>query len=99
MIKKLIVYLREFKREAILSPLLIVLEVICELLLPLLMAGIIDTGINGDGGMAYIAKAGGAMVAISFLSMFCGVFAAKYAAHASQGFGRNLRTALFKQIQ
>ena len=99
MIKKLIVYLREFKREAILSPLLIVLEVICELLLPLLMERIIDIGINGDGGMPYIAKAGGLMVAISFLSMFCGVKAAKYASYASQGFGRNLRTAMFKQIQ
>ena len=99
MIKKLIVYLREFRRDAILSPLLIVLEVVCELLLPLLMERIIDVGINGDGGMPYIAKAGAAMLALSFLSMYAGVMASKHAAYASQGFGRNLRTGLFHQVQ
>ena len=99
MIKKLIVYLREFRRDAILSPLLIVVEVICELLLPLLMERIIDVGINGGGGMPYIAKAGAAMLALSFLSMYAGVMASKHAAYASQGFGRNLRTGLFHQVQ
>ena len=99
MIKKLIVYLREFRKHAILAPLLIVLEVVCELLLPLLMEQIIDLGINGDGGMHTILMDGGAMVALSFLSMFCGVRAAKHAAYASQGFGRNLRSALFRQVQ
>ncbi len=99
MIKKLIVYLREFRRDAILAPLLIVLEVICELLLPLLMERIIDVGINGGGGMPYIYKAGFAMLALSLLSMFSGVMAAKHAAYASQGFGRNLRSALFRQVQ
>ena len=62
MIKKLIVYLREFRRDAILAPTLIVLEVVCELLLPLLMERIIDVGINGGGGMTYIYKAGFAML-------------------------------------
>ena len=99
MIKKLIVYLREFRRDAVLAPLLIVLEVICELLLPLLMARIIDVGINGGGGMPYIWKAGAGMLALSFLSMYCGVAAARHAAYASQGFGRNLRSALFRQVQ
>ena len=99
MIKKLIVYLKEFRREAILAPTLIVLEVVCELLLPILMARIIDVGINGSGGMPYIYKAGFAMLALSLLSMYSGVMAAKHASYASQGFGRNLRSALFRQVQ
>lgn len=99
LVKKLAKYIGEFKKNAILAPLLIVLEAGCELLLPLLMAGIIDTGINGDGGMAYIWKAGGLMLLLSALSMYCGTAAARHAAWASQGFGRNLRSAMFRQIR
>lgn len=99
MIRKLLAYLREFRKDAILAPSLIVLEVICELVLPLLMERIIDVGINGNGGVSYIVRMGGAMLIISVLSMFCGVFAAKHAAYASQGFGRNLRNAMFGKIQ
>ncbi len=99
MIKKLAKYIGEFKRDAILSPLLIVLEASCELLMPLVMARIIDVGIDGGGGMAYIWKAGLLLLALSFLSMYGGVMASKYASSASQGFGRNLRTALFARIQ
>ncbi len=99
MIKKLFPYLREFKKDAILSPLLIVLEAICELFLPLLMANIIDDGINGTGGMECIVKNGILMLVLSVISMLCGMLAAKHAAYASQGFGRNLRSALFRQVQ
>ena len=99
MIKKMLVYLKEFKKDAILAPTLIVLEVICELVLPLLMERIIDVGINGGGGVSYIVCNGLVMAAVSVLSMFCGVFAAKHAAYASQGFGRNLRNAMFEKIQ
>ncbi len=99
MIKKLFPYLREFKKDAILSPLLIVLEAICELFLPLLMAKIIDDGINGTGGMEVIVKNGILMLVLSVISMLCGMLAAKHAAYASQGFGRNLRSALFRQVQ
>jgi len=99
LIKKLIVYIREFKRDAVLAPTLIVLEVVCELLLPLIMARIIDVGINGGGGIRYILKYGGAMTVLSLISMLCGVLAAKHAAYASQGFGWNLRSALFRQVQ
>ena len=99
MIKKLFPYLREFKKDAILSPLLIVLEAICELFLPLLMAKIIDDGINGTGGMECIVKNGILMLVLSVISMLCGMLAAKHAAYASQGFGRNLRSALFRQVQ
>ena len=99
MIKKLFPYLREFKKDAILSPLLIVLEAICELFLPLMMARIIDDGINGTGGMSSIVRYGVLMLALSVVSMLCGMLAAKHAAYASQGFGRNLRSALFRQVQ
>lgn len=99
MIKKLFPYLREFKKDAILSPLLIILEAICELFLPLLMANIIDDGINGTGGMESIVRNGILMLVLSVISMLCGMRAAKHAAYASQGFGRNLRSALFRQVQ
>lgn len=99
MIKKLLPYIKGYKKEAIRSPLLILAETVCELFLPLLMAGIIDDGLNGDGGMPYIWKAGIAMLLISVVSLLCGVFAAKAAAVASQGFGKNLRGALFDKIQ
>lgn len=99
MVKKLFPYLREFKKDAILSPLLIVLESICELFLPLLMARIIDDGINGTGGIESILRHGLLMLALSVVSMLCGMLAAKHAAYASQGFGRNLRSALFRQVQ
>jgi len=99
LIKKLVGYIGEFKRNAILSPVLVTIETICELFLPLLMADIIDLGIQGNGGLPVILRCGGWMLALSCLSMYCGVAAAKHAATASQGFGRNLRSALFRQIQ
>ena len=99
MIKKLFPYMREFKKDAILAPVLIMFEAICELFLPLLMANIIDVGINGSGGMMYIVKQGCLMLLLSALSMLCGTLSAKYAAYASQGFGKNLRSALFRQVQ
>ena len=68
MIKKLFPYLREFKKDAILSPLLIVLEAVCELFLPLLMANIIDDGINGTGGMDSIVRNGVLMLQNSLIT-------------------------------
>lgn len=99
LIRKLIVYIGEFKKNALLSPLLVTIETVCELFLPLFMADIIDVGINGGGGMPVILRCGVWMLALSCLSMYCGVAAAKHAAVASQGFGRNLRSSLFRQIQ
>lgn len=93
MVRKLSHFLGEFRREAILAPSLIVLEAFCELLIPLVMARIIDIGINGDGGLRYVLIAGLIMLVLSILSMLGGVGAARYASIASQGFGRNLRSA------
>ena len=99
MLKKLSVHIRGFEKDAIKAPLFIGIEAVCELFLPLLMAGIIDDGINGDGGMAYIWKAGLGMLALSVLSLYCGMTAAKSSAVASQGLGRNLRGEMFSKIQ
>ena len=86
------------KKEAVRSPIFIVLEVICELILPLLMAKIVDEAIPaGDTGRIFLL--GGAMLLLSVLAMVFGVLSAKYATFASQGFGANLRQCLFDKIQ
>lgn len=99
MTKRLFHYIKGFEKEAIKAPLFILIEAVCELFLPLLMADIIDVGINGEGGMSYIWKAGLGMLVLSVLSLYSGMTAAKTAAVASQGFGRNLRGAMFDKIQ
>lgn len=99
MLRKLFVHIKGYEKDTIKAPTFIAIEAICELFLPLLMAGIIDDGINGDGGMAYIWKAGLGMLALSVLSLYCGMAAAKYSAVASQGLGRNLRSEMFSKIQ
>jgi len=91
-------HLEGYKKQALLSPILIVLEVICELLLPLVMAEVVDVAIPaGDTG--YIFRLGAVMLVLAGASMACGVGAAKYAAFASQGFGGNLRQCLFDKVQ
>ncbi len=98
MLSLFLTHLEGYKKEAVKSPIFIVLEVICELLLPLVMAEIVDVAIpSGDTG--YIFQLGAVMLALASLSMACGVLAAKYAAFASQGFGGNLRQCLFDKVQ
>ena len=89
MIKKLAVYAREFKKEALLSPVCIAIESIMEVLLPMLMASVIDNGVN-QGNMSYVLKMGGLMLVIAFISLTAGGLCGKYAAIASSGFARNL---------
>jgi ATP-binding cassette subfamily B protein len=97
MIKRVASYLRGYERQAILAPVLVSLETVCELILPLLMARIIDVGIaNQDLGE--ILRMGALMLVIACLSMFCGTFSAKNAAQASIGLGANLRQAEFEQV-
>lgn len=91
-------HIKGYEKQAVLSPILIVLEVICELLLPLIMAEIVDVAIPA-GDVGYIFLLGAEMVALALASMACGVGAAKAAAFASQGFGGNLRQALFDKVQ
>ena len=99
MFRKLFKFIKGYERDAVLSPLLIILELVCELLLPKLMANIIDFGINGNMGLAYIVQRGAIMLVLALLSMYAGVFAAKYASHGSQGFASNLRGAMFDKVQ
>ncbi len=98
MLALFLTHLEGYKKDAVKSPVFIVLEVICELLLPLVMAEIVDVAIP-SGDTAYIFKLGAGMLALALASMTCGVLAAKYAAYASQGFGGNLRQCLFDKVQ
>ncbi len=98
MLSLFMTHLQGYQKEALKSPILIILEVICELLLPLVMAQIVDTAIPaGDVGLIF--KLGALMLVLAAVSMLCGVLASKYAAFASQGFGANLRQCLFDKVQ
>lgn len=98
MLKLMREHIKGYERQAVLSPILIILEVICELTLPLIMAQIVDVAIPA-GDVRYIFLLGAGMVALALASMACGVGAAKAAAFASQGFGCNLRQSIFDKIQ
>lgn len=98
MLSLFITHLQGYKRQAVRSPVFITLEVICELILPLIMAEIVDVAIPA-GDTAYIFRLGAVMLALSLLSMAFGVLSAKYATFASQGFGANLRQCLFDKVQ
>ncbi|GAA0076783.1 ABC transporter ATP-binding protein [Clostridium sp. CTA-5] len=98
MIKKIAKYVAEFKRDSIITPVYIVLEVIMETIIPLLMALIIDNGV-GKGDMKYVCIIGTVMIVTAFLSLTFGVLGGKYAAKASSGFARNLRRGMYYNIQ
>lgn len=98
MIKKLVSYVAEFKRETILTPLCVALEVVMETIIPLLMAWIIDNGV-GKGDVKYVSIVGGIMIIVAFLSLTFGILGGVYAAKASSGFARNLRKGMYYNIQ
>ncbi len=98
MLQLFMTHLEGLKKDAVKSPILILMEVVLELILPLIMTEIVDVAIPA-GDVGYIFKLGVLMVAISLGSMACGVLSAKYATFASQGFGANLRQALFDKVQ
>lgn len=98
MIRKLASYVAEFKKDTILTPIFVALEAIMETIIPLLMAWIIDNGV-GKGDMKYVCIIGAVMLGVSFISLTCGVLSGKYAASASTGFARNLRRAMYYNIQ
>ena len=102
MLKKLFSNLGEFKKSALISPIFIGIEVVFEMLIPTLMAVIIDDGLNGNNGkgdMKFIVIMGLATFGVAMLSLFCGIRASKYASYASAGFAKNLRKSLFSKIQ
>ena len=91
-------YAVEFKRQAILTPVFIILEVILEMIIPFLMAEIIDNGLE-KGNVNYVVKVGLIMVVVAMCSLACGALAGKYGAVASTGLARNLRFAMYDNIQ
>ena len=98
MLKLIRDHIKGYEKQALISPVLIILEVVCELVLPLIMAEIVDVAIPA-GDVNYIFRLGAGMVLLALLSMACGVGASKAASFASQGFGCNLRQSLFDKVQ
>lgn len=97
-IKTLSKQVKEFKRDSILTPVFMILEVLVETLIPLLMASIVDGGVN-KGDMHHILAVGAAMVGLAVAGLFAGVMGGRFGASASTGFGRNLRKSMFENIQ
>ena len=98
MYKTILSHIGKYKKQAILSPLTIVGEVAMEVLIPAVMALIIDNGIK-KGDIGYVAKMGGLMVLMSIFSLCFGALAARFSAVAAMGFAKNLRSALFHKVQ
>lgn len=99
MIRKLMQSIREFKLFSLLSPLFVVLEVVMEVVIPILMAKLIDDGIDGSGGMDAVMHYGWILLVCCVLSLIFGVLAGHFAAFASAGFARNLRHDMFYRVQ
>ncbi len=98
MLKVLGAQIKEFKKDSILTPVFMILEVIMEMIIPLLMASIIDDGVNAQN-MEHIYKVGFCMLVAALIGLWAGIMGAKYGARASTGFARNLRQAMFENIQ
>ena len=98
MLKKLLTYVGEYKKVSLLSPLFIAVEVMMEILIPFLMASIIDDGLN-KGNMRHIYFIGLLTLLIAMISLSTGFAAGRCAAKASSGFAKNIRKAVFYKIQ
>lgn len=98
MIKTLAKQIKEFKAASIATPLFMILEVLMEMIIPFLMASIIDKGVNA-GDIQHIYKVGGIMVVAAAIGLLAGMMGGRYGAKASAGFARNLREAMFNNIQ
>lgn len=96
--KRLLVYLRNYKKECVFAPLFKMLEAVFELLVPLVMAAVIDTGIAG-GDIFYIIKMCLIMIFLGLIGLVCSITAQYFAAKAAVGFGTGVRHALFSHIQ
>ena len=96
--RKLLKSIREYKKESILAPIFVVLEVLMEVLIPLQMSKIIDVGIQ-QGNLKYIVVMGLILVVMAMLALFFGAKAGTYAARAGAGYAKNLRHDIFYKIQ
>lgn len=98
MLRTLGAQIKEFKKDSVFTPVFMILEVIMETIIPLMMASIIDNGVEAEN-MAHIYKMGALMVVAAILSLSFGILGGKYGARASTGFARNLRRAMYENIQ
>lgn len=98
MLKTILANVKEFKKDSILTPVFMILEVIFETAIPFLMASIIDDGVEA-GNMQHIYTVGAIMILAALCGLFSGIMGGKYGAKASTGFARNLRQAMFERIQ
>ena len=98
MLKTILSQVKEFKADSIKTPLFMILEVIMEMVIPLLMASIIDDGVEA-GNMQHVLVVGAFMVVAAGVGLFAGIMGGKYGARASTGFARNLREAMYTNIQ
>ena len=98
MLQSLIAEIKEYKKPSVLASLYMVFEVMFEISIPLIMATLLDKGVQ-KGDMTTVLTYGLLMLVFAFLSLFCGMQSARYGAFASAGFAKNLRKAIFKKIQ
>ena len=98
MLKTLMRYIGEYKKDSIITPIFTALEVFMEILIPFVTAAIIDQGIQGEN-MTKVLQFGGIMIILAFASLFFGAAGAAFAARASTGFACNLRDGMFVNIQ
>ncbi len=98
MLKTLGAQIKEFKKASLITPVFMILEVLMETIIPLMMASIIDDGVEA-GDIHHIYVTGALMVLVAFFSLFCGAMGGKYGASASTGFARNLRKTMYENIQ
>lgn len=98
MVRKLLRSVREYKTSSLLAPLFVTCEVILEVIIPMLMANLIDFGIEA-GNMQYILKMGLALIIFCIVSLTFGALSGKYAAVASAGFAKNLREDMYNKVQ
>ncbi|MCI6244602.1 MAG: ABC transporter transmembrane domain-containing protein, partial [Eubacterium sp.] len=96
--KSLLVYLKNYKKESVFAPLFKMLEAIFELIVPLVVASVIDDGIL-QNNMGVILSRAGILVLLAVVGMVAAITAQYFAAKAATGFGRELRSDLFKKIQ
>ena len=98
MLKTLLAQIKEYKSAAILTPICMIGEVVCEMITPILMGRIVDLGING-GNMSYIVRTGLIMLLVALIGFVFGVLGGFQAAKAAAGLAKNLRSAMFRNIQ
>lgn len=98
MVRTILQHVKEYKKASLITPVCMVLEVVMEMMIPYLMASIIDDGVNA-GNMGHIYKVGGVMIVAAAFGLLFGILGGRYGAKASTGLAKNLREAMFNNIQ